>query len=199
MKEILLGTHNVHKVKEITALLDGLPVRIKTLNDFPDIKPVEEDGRTLEENATKKAVEYAHRTNLFTLADDTGLEVPAIRNEPGVYSARYAGENCTFADNNRKLLERMKSLKGKKRAARFRCVIACCNPDTNMIRSVEGAIHGSIVEKIKGAGGFGYDPVFYVPELKRTLAEMTLDEKNSISHRGEALRKAKKILRDYLS
>jgi len=197
MREILLGTHNKHKAAEISRLLSGLPVKIRTLDDFPDIKEVEEDGATLTDNAVKKAIEYGRRSGLFTLADDTGLEVKALKGEPGVRSARYAGEKCTYDDNNRKLLEKMAKIKGKKRAARFVCVIACFYPGKDLLRLVNGALEGVILKEFKGENGFGYDPIFYIPECKKTLAELSLDEKNRISHRAKALFKARKIIEEY--
>ena len=194
MKEILIGTHNRHKTREISDLLAGLDVKVKTLNDFPGVPPVDEDGETLEANALKKAREYARQTGLLTLADDTGLDVRALNGAPGVYSARFAGENCTFADNNRKLLRMLAEAGSKDRSAVFRCVIACHDPATGKSRTVGGALRGEITESLQGENGFGYDPVFYVPGLKRTLAELTLEEKNRISHRALALRKAREVL-----
>jgi len=197
MKEILIGTHNRHKVEEISKLLAGIPVKLKCLKDFPEISPIEEDGSTLEENAVKKAQAYSKATGLFTVADDTGLEVAALGGAPGVYSARYAGEDCSFKDNNAKLIHERAAKKNGDRRARFRCVIACIDPKKDEIVTVEGYVDGEITSEVKGDQGFGYDPVFYVPELKKTLAELTLDEKNKISHRFKAIINAKKVIENY--
>lgn len=194
MKELLLGTHNRHKIEEISVLLSGLPLKVKTLNDFPGVAPVEETGQTLEENAALKAEAYSRLTGLLTLADDTGLEVEALGGQPGVLSARLAGEHCSYLDNNRKLIQMLSGFKGKKRAARFRCVIALKNPGNGAVQTLEGAIQGEILNSLQGGNGFGYDPVFYLPDLKKTLAELTLDEKNKVSHRAIALEKTRKAL-----
>ncbi len=194
--EILLGTNNRNKVKEISKLLADLPVKIKTLDDFPGVAPVEEDGETLEENAIKKAHFYSKATRMFTLADDTGLEVAALNGAPGVYSARYAGENCSYEDNNRKLISELEKIKATNRAARFRCVIACADAEKGFLKVVDGSLIGTILDSIQGTHGFGYDPIFFVPEVKKTLAELTLEEKNKISHRALALNKAKEILKE---
>lgn len=194
--EILLGTHNKGKVKEISGLLSGLPVTLKTLDDFPNVAVVEEDGETLEENAIKKAHFYSKATGLFTLADDTGLEVAALKGAPGVYSARYAGEGCSYDDNNRKLIAELAKIKAQDRTARFRCVIACADAEKGFLKVVDGSIIGHILDTVKGGHGFGYDPIFFVPELKKTLAEIPLEEKNRISHRAIALGKAREILKE---
>lgn len=195
MKPILLGTNNRHKVKEISNFLSELNLEIKTLADFPEVPPVEEDGKTLEENAIKKAKFYAQATGLFTFSEDTGLEVTALDGKPGIFSARYAGEQCSYEDNNRKLLNELLKMKNSGRNAHFRTVIAFCDPVSGSVKIVEGKITGKILEKPRGKNGFGYDPVFYLPELKKTLAELTLEEKNKVSHRALALLKAKKILK----
>lgn len=198
MKPIVLGTHNPHKVQEISHLLLELPFEIKTLKDFPNITPVEENSSTLEENAEKKAKFYAKKTGLLTLADDTGLEVHSLNGEPGVVSARYAGENCSYEENNKKLIAKLASKKGKDREARFRTIIACHNPETGRTQMVEGFIAGEILDAIQGNHGFGYDPIFYIPKLGKTLAELTLEEKNKISHRAIALLKIKEVLKKYV-
>lgn len=198
MKPIVLGTHNPHKVQEISHLLLELPFEIKTLKDFPNITPVEENSSTLEENAEKKAKFYAKKTGLLTLADDTGLEVHSLNGEPGVVSARYAGENCSYEENNKKLIAKLASKKGKDREARFRTIIACHNPLTGRTQMVEGFIAGEILDAIQGNHGFGYDPIFYIPKLGKTLAELTLEEKNKISHRAIALLKIKEVLKKYV-
>jgi XTP/dITP diphosphohydrolase len=197
MKTLLIGTHNRHKVKEIAQFLQDLPWTIKSLLDFPQIPPVQEMGSTLKENAILKAKTYAKATGLLTLADDTGLEVDALHGAPGVYSARYAGENCTYFDNNQKLLRALEGLTSEQRTAKFKCVVACYEPASDHLQIAEGVLEGEILTKMQGQNGFGYDPVFFVPHLKKTLAELDLFEKNKISHRALALKKAKQILYAY--
>ena len=199
MKTILIGTHNLNKVKEITSLLVELPVQIKTLNDFPDIVPVDETGNTLEENAELKAKTYAKKTNLITIADDTGLEVHALNGAPGVRSARYAGENCSYSDNNNKLIQELKGKNETERNAKFRCVIACYDPEKKRMELADGTIEGKIIDTLQGQHGFGYDPIFFVTSIKKTLAELSLKEKNTLSHRAQALQKAKIILKQWLT
>ncbi|MDX1411645.1 MAG: XTP/dITP diphosphatase [Nitrospirales bacterium] len=190
---LVLATGNQHKAEEIRSLLADLPLRILTLKDFPDFSGVIEDGETCQANAMKKARETALYCRQWTLADDTGLEVEALGGKPGVYAARYAGENASYEDNCRKLLEKMKVVPIAKRAARFVTVMALSDLRGNT-EVVEGMLEGTITEKFYGNRGFGYDPIFYVPEAGKTLAEMTLQEKNQISHRARALAKAKELL-----
>ena len=195
MKELLIGTHNKHKTEEIARLLKDLPLAIKDLSRFPQIAPVEEDGDTLLENAVKKAKYYSEKTGLMTLADDTGLEVDALNGEPGVKSARYAGDHCSYQDNNLKLLQALSGAKNGDRTAHFKCVIACYDPKTKGLKTAEGKITGRILASPRGRNGFGYDPVFYMPELKKTLAELSMEEKNTVSHRALAVLKMKDILK----
>jgi len=194
MKELLLATKNKHKVEEISAVLKGEPIKILDLETFGSFPQVVEDGQTIKENAIKKAVEIAKRFKKWTLADDTGLEVDCLDLAPGVYSARFAGKKCTYKDNNKKLLKLMQDVAPKQRTARFRCVIAISDP-TGRNWTVEDKIEGVIVDKAIGKDGFGYDPLFYVPSLKKTFAQMDLETKNKISHRGLALKKTKQLLR----
>lgn len=198
MQQILIGTHNPHKVKEISNLLSDLPLTIKSLSDFPSLAEVVEDGQTLKENAIKKAKNYAEKTNLLTLADDTGLEVAALGGEPGIRSARYAGAHCSYSDNNKKLLANLEHCRNGEREAHFRCVIALCHPGSGLIQTVEGTLRGEILREERGKNGFGYDPLFFIPHLKKTMAELSLEEKNRISHRAQAVLKAKEILKKYL-
>ncbi|MDE2290601.1 MAG: XTP/dITP diphosphatase [Elusimicrobia bacterium] len=184
--KLLLATGNAHKARELSALLDGLPVEVLTLKDFPEVAPVVEDGRTLEENAVKKAVEVALQVRLWTLSDDTGLEVEALGGRPGVYSARYAGPDCDFKANCRKLLAEMSGVPEGGRGAAFRTVMALCSPD-GAVQVRTGRLEGRIAAAESGTNGFGYDPVFYVPSAGRTLAELSADEKNRVSHRARAL------------
>ena len=192
--ELLIGTHNRHKTSEISKILKGLPLKILDLTSFPGTQPVEEDGETLLDNAVKKARHYAGLSGRLTLADDTGLEVGALNGEPGVKSARYAGESCSYADNNSKLLYLLARSKTMDRSAVFKCVIALFDPQSGTVLSEEGALKGEILDSPRGQNGFGYDPVFYVPELKKTFAELSGDEKNRVSHRAIAVLKMKKRL-----
>ena len=191
---VVLATRNQHKVQEIRALLTDLPLTFVSLTDFPDLPEVVEDGATCQENAVKKAREIAAGAGLWALADDTGLEVDALNGRPGVYAARYAGEHATYADNCEKLLEELKDIPVGKRGARFLTVMALSEPE-GQTEVVEGELQGQITEEFYGSQGFGYDPVFYVPKAHKTLAEMTLAEKNELSHRGRALRLAKDLLK----
>jgi XTP/dITP diphosphohydrolase len=193
MKEIILATGNKHKVEEITELLKGVPVRILPLTEFKNPPCVVEDGKTLEENAAKKARVIAKRFKKWALADDTGLEVAYLDGAPGVYSARWAGEGCAYEDNNRKLLSLLEGVACSKRKARFRSVIALSD-EKGKVWTVEGTIAGTIAERARGKNGFGYDPLFFVPACGKTFAELGALTKNRISHRGKALRKAKKLI-----
>jgi len=191
---VVLATRNQHKVQEIQALLADLPIHLLSLADFPDLPDVIEDGSTCQENAVKKARETAAGTGHWALADDTGLEVDALDGRPGVYAARYAGEDATYAENCEKLLEELKHIPVERRRARFLTVMALADPK-GQTEVVEGQLQGQISEQFYGSQGFGYDPVFYVPKAHKTLAEMTLTEKNELSHRGQALRLAKDLLK----
>ena len=191
---VVLATRNRHKVQEIQALLADLPIHLLSLADFPDLPDVIEDGSTCQENAVKKARETAAGTGHWALADDTGLEVDALGGRPGVFAARYAGEDATYADNCEKLLNELKQIPVERRSARFLTVMALADPK-GQIEVVEGELQGQISEQFYGSQGFGYDPVFYVPKAHKTLAEMTLTEKNELSHRGQALRSAKDLLK----
>ncbi len=188
----MIGTHNRHKTEEISRLLADLPIKIRDLNEFPNIPPVEEDGKTLLENSQKKAKTYGAAANLPCLADDTGLEVEALDGAPGVYSARYAGGQCSYADNCQKLLSEMKG--AANRRAWFKTVISLYEPETGQITDREGFIMGEIMREPRGTNGFGYDPVFLASEAGKTFAEMSLEEKNNLSHRARAVKKMKAIL-----
>ncbi len=194
ISEVVLATKNKHKVHELTALLGDLGVRIRTLADFPDAPEVEEDGATCEANAIKKACEIARATGLPAVADDTGLEVDALGGRPGVYAARYAGEHATYEDNCRKLLQELEGVPHERRTARFITVAAIAVPG-EPVQVTQGVLTGYITDKASGSKGFGYDPVFYVPELKATLAEISAEQKNRISHRAKAFLQAKELLR----
>ncbi len=191
--DVVLATANQDKRQELVSLLSSLGVRIRDLNEFHDIPPIIEDGKTCEENAIKKAITIAKHTGMVALADDTVLEVHALNGRPGVYAARYAGEHATYEDNWRKLLKELDGVPAQQRTARFLTTVAIADPCLE-VEVVEGILEGRIAEDPSGEGGFGYDPVFEVPELRKTLAELTLDEKNQISHRSQALAKAKEVL-----
>jgi XTP/dITP diphosphohydrolase len=191
--KIVLATRNVDKVREIKDALRGLAIEILTLENFPDVPEIVEDGMTIQENALKKARVVQDIAGGLVLADDTGLEVDFLNGEPGVFSSRFAGENASYDDNVEKLLSLMKGVPAEKRTARFRCIIALIGETIE--QTVEGVAEGLILEEKHGIEGFGYDPVFYVPVIGKTFAEMSLDDKNRISHRGLALEKARVILK----
>ena len=184
--QIVLATHNKGKMSEINNLL-SLSFEVLTLDHFPNIKEIPETGKTLKENAFIKARTVFEMTGLPSLADDTGLEVESLGGDPGVYSARYAGEQASYQDNCEKLLKNMMRVPKEDREAKFRTVIAY--KDDNRELSCDGSVKGEIALSPKGSFGFGYDSVFYYPPLEKTFAELSEEEKNSISHRGRALRK----------
>ena len=192
--ELVLATGNRDKQQEMKALLQDLGLTIRTLDEFPAAPVVVEDGETCQANAGKKAREIAQFTGALTLADDTGLEVDALGGRPGIFAARYAGAHATYADNCRKLLDELTGVPAEQRGARFLTVVAIADP-VSSVEFVEGVLRGRIADHCSGGHGFGYDPVFIVPELGKTLAALTLDQKNRISHRGQALAKAKDVLK----
>ena len=194
--KLVLATHNKDKCIEMAAKLSEFPIELLTLDEFPEIGEIIEDGSTLEENALIKARAVYSVTKLPSWSDDTGLEVETLNGEPGIYSARYAGENCSYTDNVNKLLQNMIGIPTNLRKAHFRTVIAYV--DGNMELTVEGLVEGSISTKAKGVGGFGYDPVFYIPKTKKTYSEMTLTEKNQISHRALAITNMTNLLQSCL-
>lgn len=194
MFELVLATRNKDKIKEIKNILAGLKVKILSEQDFPEMPEVEEDGMTLKENAVKKAKEIAAYTGKWALADDTGLEVKALDGAPGIYSARFAGPDCNYSDNNKKLLSLLNDLPRSKRRAQFKCVIALAGPG-RQIKTAQGVINGYIGFKAEGKHGFGYDPIFVVPEYNKTFAQLGLRVKNKISHRALALAKMKKVIK----
>ncbi len=188
---VVVGSKNLDKVREIQEILAAIPIELRPLPG--DVAPVAEDGTTLEENARKKALGYARAVNGIVLADDTGLEVDALGGRPGIHAARFAGEDATYAMNRAKLLEELAGVPEARRTARFRCVVALATP-TELLASFEGSVAGRILEAPRGEGGFGYDPLFLVPELGRALAELRPEEKNSTSHRARALHRARGFL-----
>ena len=190
--KIVLATHNHDKEIELQHSLRGLGVEICSLSEYPDIGEIEETGATLLENSLLKAHTVHGRTGLPAIADDTGLEVDALDGAPGVYSARFAGVDATYEDNVNKLLSAMEDVPDDMRSARFRTVLSFVDEIQELW--TEGSIEGRITEDSRGNMGFGYDPVFYVPRLEKTFAELSIAEKNKISHRGLALQKLRKIL-----
>ena len=193
MLEIVLATRNQDKIGEIKKILNGIDARLLSLEDFPGCPKVVEDGETLEANAKKKALVVSQYTKKLSLAEDTGLEVEALSGAPGIHSARFAGDNCTYEENNRKLLKLMKKLSLGERRAKFRCVAALAKPGGEVV-TCEGVCEGIIAFEMKGESGFGYDPLFLLPEYGKTFAELGEEMKNKISHRARALGKIKEII-----
>lgn len=191
--KIILATQNQGKVRELRELLVDEDIEVLSLLDFPDFEDVEETGVTFAENAALKARVAAQRTGLIALADDSGLEVDVLEGAPGVYSARYAGEPKDDERNIDKLLSSLETVPEDKKTARFRCALVMATPFGEEYLT-EGAVEGRILTERRGSDGFGYDPVFYLPEFSRTMAELTLSEKNTISHRAQAFRKGIPIL-----
>ncbi len=194
--KILIATGNAHKLSEIRDILSDSGVELLGANDLGLSLEVEENGSTFAENAALKARAFFDAARLPVLADDSGLEVPALNNAPGVYSARYAGEHANYARNNAYLLEQMRGLTGEERKARFVCTVCFKTEEKEWFFT--GITEGYILDRLQGEQGFGYDPLFYVPELGRTYAQLSSDEKNRISHRGKALKKFKIFLQEYL-
>lgn len=200
MKKIVLASGNKGKVTEIRELLEGLDFSLLTLEDFPDLVMPPEDGSSFKENALIKACHVAEVSGNMTLADDSGLEVPGLDGAPGIHSARFAGEGATDAENVEKLIKEIAPLSENDRHARFICALAFVEPVAESEggawkKSVfEGILDGLIITERRGTGGFGYDPIFFLPDLKKTTAELTKREKNRISHRGKALEKLKYYL-----
>ena len=182
---IVLATNNVNKVREIKALLHEYTVEVKSLAEFGLMPEAVEDGETFEENAYKKSLHYAKVLGLPCLADDSGLSVDALDGRPGVYSARYAGEHATDADNCAKLLKEMEGQANRK--AHFTCALSLAVPSGPAL-SWEASCHGEILQEKRGESGFGYDPVFFFPDFGKTFAEVPLEQKSSVSHRGKALK-----------
>jgi len=193
--KILLATQNQGKVRELRKLLVDEEIDVLSLQDISDWEDVEENGVTFADNAALKAREAARRTGLIALADDSGLEVDALDGAPGVYSARYAGEPKDDERNNDKLLHLLETIPEDKRSARFRCALVMATPFGEEYLT-EGVVEGRILTQRRGTDGFGYDPVFYLPEFAQTMAELTLTEKNTLSHRAQAFRQVIPILRN---
>ncbi|MDU5108300.1 MULTISPECIES: XTP/dITP diphosphatase [unclassified Clostridium] len=203
MKKLIIASNNSGKIKEIKRILRDIDIDVLSLKDIGLNIDVEEDGLTFEENAKKKSTEIYKElikkgeSNFIIMSDDSGLEVEYLNGEPGVFSARYAGEHGNDKKNNEKLLLNLEGVDYKNRKARFVCQLAIIN-DKNEYRGIKGTVEGYILENEKGNGGFGYDPLFFYEPLNKSFAELTIEEKNKISHRGNALQKARKIIEELL-
>jgi XTP/dITP diphosphohydrolase len=200
-KKILIATTNPGKMAELSAMLD-LDVDWKSLADFPNLEEVVEDGKTFAENARKKAQSYAKQTGLWTIADDSGLSIDALSGAPGVNSARFSGakdKDRTLIDhkNIAKVLDLLKKVPAEKRTARFVCCL-CLASSEKVLAETQGKLEGIITKKQIGTNGFGYDPIVFVPHLNKTVAQLTAEQKNAISHRGNAIRKLKPLLAQLL-
>ena len=195
--EIVIATRNSGKLREIEAILAPLGLKILSLRDFPGIPEIIEDGQTFEENAVKKAAAVSRQAGRMAVADDSGLAVDALQGRPGVFSSRYAGEEATDAERYQKLLKEMAGTPPGKRGAAFICAMAVAATD-GKAETVVGQCRGEIALAPKGSHGFGYDPVFYLPERGKTMAELEPEIKNRISHRALALEKLKQVLPKFL-
>ena len=192
--EIILATHNLDKCKELQASFNNTKIKVVTLKDFPEIGDIIEVGDSLEANAFIKSRTVFHKTGIPTISDDTGLFISALNGEPGIFSARYSGENCSYADNVNKVLIEMNNIDISLREATFKTVVTYVSKDLELV--AEGSVKGIITKKPKGNKGFGYDPIFYVPELQKTFAEMDINEKQKISHRSRAIDNLQKLFRE---
>jgi len=193
--EIILATHNLDKCKELQASFNDTKIKVVTLKDFPDISDIVEDGDSLEANAFIKSRTVFKETGIPTISDDTGLFIAALNGEPGIFSARYAGENCSYTDNVNKVLIEMNNIDISLREATFKTVVTYVSKDLELV--AEGSVKGIITKKPKGNKGFGYDPIFYVSELQKTFAEMDINEKQKISHRSRAIDNLQKLFRKH--
>jgi XTP/dITP diphosphohydrolase len=198
MPRLVIGSRNKKKLVELQNLLGDLPLEVVNLSPWPDLPDVEETGATFEENARLKATAYAQGTGEWVLAEDSGLVVPALKGRPGVYSARYAGTHGDDAANNTKLLAELGPLPDDRRAAYYVCVAALAAPTGEVKAVAEGRCHGVILREARGSGGFGYDPLFMVPEFHQTFGELSLRVKQALSHRGRAVLQLRPELRKLL-
>ncbi len=192
---IVIGTYNAKKKSEIKEVLKGIPVKLIDLDEFDNPPSINEDGATFKDNAIKKATELADFCKTLVMADDSGLEVDALDGRPGILSARYCGEDTGYEEKCSRLLEELKEVAANERTARFRCAMALAGPG-KLLFVVEASCEGFIDSRPRGTNGFGYDPIFYVPEYKLTMAELGPEVKNQISHRGLALRLFKEKLEE---
>ncbi len=195
LKTVVIATNNKNKVREFQSLLGSSDIEFKTLNEIGYDKEIIEDGSTFEQNAEIKAMQVAKDLGVITISDDSGLEVEALNMAPGIYSARYAGTH-NDEDNNKLLLKNLKGIKNRK--ARYACAICVCMPNLEHKTVIEYC-YGEIIDDRRGQNGFGYDPYFYIPEFKKTFAEVPLEKKNTISHRAKAIRRIKELLNEDFS
>jgi XTP/dITP diphosphohydrolase len=195
--KVVLATGNPGKIAEMKQILGGLPLEFLALKDFPELGHADEDGLTFEENAAKKAIYVWEHTRLLSIADDSGLEVDALDGQPGIFSARFAGEHASYEANNRKLLALLRGVPTERRKARFVFVAALIRPEGEMLLR-RGSLEGVIAEAPTGSCGFGYDPIFYVPAYGKTVAELDEAVKNTISHRARALSGIKQVIEELL-
>lgn len=196
---LLVATHNKGKVAEYADILGDLAIDWLTLDEAGILEEVAETGNTFEENANLKASSYARQAGLITLADDSGLEVDALDGTPGVHTARFGGEGLSAADRYRYLLRRLAGVPWEKRSARFHCVIALAGPDGKIIGTADGICEGWIADEPCGDGGFGYDPIFFLPDRGLTMAQLSAEEKHRISHRGQAVAAIAPLIRQILA
>ena len=188
--DVVIATRNTGKMNEMRKMLFNTSFSAFSLDEVSVLEEVEETGTSFEENAMLKAKTYGKLSGKLTIADDSGIEVDALGGAPGIYSARYGGDGKDDQDRNKLLLENVEGIPEHQLTARFRCVVALWNPIDNTIVTFDGKIEGKITRNVRGENGFGYDPLFFFPEKNKTLAELTLIEKERVSHRGEAMRKA---------
>ena len=198
MTKLLVATHNQGKVVEFADMLQDMAIEWLSLDDVGVLRDVEETGSTFRENSVLKARTYATETGLLTLADDSGLEVDALGSAPGVYTARYGGSGLTAVQRYQKLLSELNTVPASKRTARFRCVIVLAAPDGTILGEAEGVCEGLIAQAPAGTGGFGYDPIFYLPSFQQTMAQLPPSQKHQISHRGRAMQQIEPQLRAVL-
>jgi XTP/dITP diphosphohydrolase len=196
---LVVGTRNRKKCREMEDALRGLPLAVRPLSDFEPVEAAEETGDTFEANAEAKALQYTRQTGHWCVADDSGLEVPALGHRPGIYSARWGGEDGNDDLNNRKLMNELKGVPRDRWQARFVCAVALASPDEGVLLSARGTVEGVITDRPAGDSGFGYDPHFYLPDRHATAAELTPDEKLAVSHRGNALRDLRRQLEALLA
>lgn len=196
MRSLLLATTNRHKIEEYRTIFADLPLQLLSLSDVSLAMDVEETGTTFQQNAELKALAYAYASGLLSLADDSGIEIDALGGEPGVYSARFLGPDVSYEERFRVILEQLHGLPLAQRSARFHCVITIAEP-SGYYRSVEGVVEGIIADAPRGEHGFGYDPIFLVPEYGKTTAEMSPELKHRISHRGRAAALARTLLEEW--
>jgi XTP/dITP diphosphohydrolase len=198
MPLLMLGTRNRKKREEIVEILSNLPIEFGDLNDRPDVPEVDETGTTFEENARLKAAAVARATGTWTLGEDSGLVVPGLNGRPGVYSARYAGTQGDDTANNAKLLAELAPLPADRRAAYYVCLVVLADPTGEIRATAEGRCHGVITTELRGVGGFGYDPLFLIPEFHKTFGELSPRVKHALSHRARALERLRPEVRKLL-